>query len=305
MKNQNILVRILAVLFVCAVTQLSAQAGVPTIKPVNSFQVDPDHFVETRPWSINSNGDIAGYVADQDHNTTGFVRFRNGTQLIIDPPNSIPGYTTVHGINDSGLIAGDYVATDRESFSFFLSGDTYADYTVPGAFDSIIRGLNNAGNFEGTAAFPGNGNQPYISVGGNIVLFSVPGVRLPFFAYAGGMNNLNQVVGSYSSEDGVHGFLRNADNTVTFPIDYPGVSVTYLNAINDKGWMVGNYLDSEDVWHGFFASSPTRFVVFDFPGSTFTTLTGINNQGIICGSYAQSFGVVYGAVARVTLTSTE
>jgi hypothetical protein len=306
MKTANIFVRILAALLICAATQLSAEAGLPAIKLVTSFQVDPDRFIDTRPQSINSNGDIAGYLEDIDHNTTGFVRFRNGTQSIIEPPNSEPRFTTVWGINDSGLIAGNYVNIDREGFSFFLSGDTYTDYIVPGALSRIIRGLNNAGNFDGMASFPGTGNsnQPYISVGGDIIFFSVPGVEPPFLTYVYGMNNLNQVVGSYSDEGGNHGYIRNADGTLTFPIDYPGASHTFLHGINDKGWMVGSYLDTEGVYHGFFATSPTRFVAFDLPPGRFTILNGINNRGIICGAYEAS-GIVYGLIARVTLARTE
>ncbi len=304
MKTQNALVRILAATVVCAVTQLSAQAGSPTIELVTSFQVDPDLFIHTLPQSINSNGDIAGYLRDQDYNTEGFVRFRNGTVLIINHPNSTPRHTTVWGINDSGLIAGNYVTTDRKSLGFFLSGDTYTDYAVPGAFSSSIFGLNNAGNFDGTASFPGNWFQPYLSVGGNVTLFSVPGIRLPFITFIGGMNNLNQVVGSYSDQAGVHAYLRDADGTLTFPIDYPGASATYLYGINDKGWMVGSYLDTGGVTHGLFARSPTRFVAFDLrPGRT-TVLQGINNRGIICGSYEDN-GVLYGLVARVSLRSTQ
>src|SRR5204862_3446272 len=96
----------------------------------------------TVPRSIYSNGDIPGYNRDQGFNTQGFVRFRNGSHLIIDPPNSIPGYTNVSEINDSGLIAGGYVSTQREGLAFFLSGGTYTDVMVPGAFDTVIDGLN-------------------------------------------------------------------------------------------------------------------------------------------------------------------
>ena len=53
-----------------------------------------------------------------------------------------------------------------------------------------------------------------------------------------------------------------------------------------------------------FLSSPTRFVVFDLPPGRTTELTGINNKGMICGYY-EDHGVVYGLVARVTLTSAE
>ena len=76
---------------------------------------------------------------------------------------------------------------------------------------------------------------------------------------------------------------------------------TFLYGINDKGWMVGSYLDTEDVYHGLFLSSPRRFIVFDLPPGRFTELAGINNQGMICGDYEDN-GVVYGLVARVTLT---
>ena len=158
MKAQNISVRILAALFVYAATQLSAEAGLPTIEPVTSF--GPFPFGDnTLPRSINSNGDIAGDNRDQDFNTQGFVRFRNGSHLII---------------------AGGYVSTQREGLAFFLSGGTYTDVMVPGAFDTVIDGLNNAGDFCGMADFPSNHFQPYMSIGGNVTLFRVPGAGLPF-----------------------------------------------------------------------------------------------------------------------------
>ena len=126
MKTQNILVRILAALFACAAMQLSAEAGVPTIKLVTTFQVDPDQNVYTVPRSINSNGDIAGYTDDvsQLGATQGFVRFRNRTYLTIIDPNERPGSTTVQAINDLGLIAGDYYGRPngrQMTLGFFLS----------------------------------------------------------------------------------------------------------------------------------------------------------------------------------------
>jgi len=303
MKTKNILVRILTALVLAAATQLSAEAGLPTIELVTSF--GPSVFgSEIFAQSINSNGDIAGYIRDinqADDPEQGFVRLRNGTYSIIVHPDEEPGTTTVSGINDSRLIAGDYISTQRKQLGFLLSGDTYTDVLIPGALSTEIDALNNAGNFAGMAAFPSDFFQPYISVGGNIALFSVPGVRPPFITYVGGMNNLNQVVGNYSSEGGNHGYIRDADGTMTFPIDYPGALHTFLYGINDKGWIVGSYIDSAGVYHGFFLTLPIRFVAFDPPGSTFTQLSGINNQGIICGDYAQNFGVVYGLVARATL----
>jgi hypothetical protein len=272
----------------------------PRIELVTTFLVNPDPAWDTRPQSINSNGDIAGYTEREDHGTQGFVRFRNGTYSIIENPNGKPLSTTVIGINDSGLIAGNY--SGRSASAFFLSGDTYTDFNVPGAIFTYIASLNNAGDFTGRAFYhPGDFYQPYISVGGNVTSFFIV---QPEVTGVGGMNNLNQVVGHYVDPPGVvHGYLRDADGTLTFPIDYPGAIWTDLLGINDKGWMVGYYLDTEGVYHGLFLNSPTRFVVFDL-GSSITILTGINNQGKICGYYGH-FGDLTGFVARVVLPSSK
>ena len=302
MKTQNMSVRILATLFICAATQVSAQPGTTTIEPVASFGPS---FAGSRTYAsdINSQGDIAGTMADldQDH---GFVRFRNRTYAIIVHPDERPGSTGVHAINDLGLIAGDYFGNLNGVhmwLGFFFSDDTYTDFVITGADNTHISALNNAGDFAGTADFsPSDLFHPYISIGGNVTLFSLPGS--PFFTLVGGMNNLNQVIGYYSSEGGNHGYIRNADGTMTFPIDYPGALHTFLYGINDKGWMVGAFVDTEFVTHGLFLSSPTSFVVFDFPSSRETVLTGINNQGKICGYYEAS-GVIFALVARVTLPS--
>jgi hypothetical protein len=63
------------------------------------------------------------------------------------------------------------------------------------------------------------GNQAFISVGGNVTFFTVPGaVTLSVY----GLNNLNQCVGAYFDSGSVyHGFFRNAGGTLTYPID-PG-----------------------------------------------------------------------------------
>lgn len=300
MKPQNILVYILAALSAYAATQLSAEAGLPTIEPVKSFGPSvPGSIIFAE--KINSGGDIVGYVDDPDQ---GFLLPRHGTHIIFVHPGERFGTTRGQAINDSGLIAGDYVGRpngEPVTLGFFLSGDTYTDFVIPGALNTNIRALNNAGDFAGTADFQNDLFHPYISVGGNVTLFSLPG----FFTAVGGMNNLNQVVGAYSDETGGHGFLRDADGTLTYPIDYPGGSYTSLYGINDKGWMVGAYFDGEGSRHGLFLTSPTRFVVFDYPGANLTELYGINNQGMICGRHYETFGIEYGFVARVVLPTDE
>ena len=157
------------------------------------------------------------------------------------------------------MIAG-YYYPGQFVRGFFLSGDTYTDFGVPGGCITYITALNDAGDFAGLAYFPQNGNgcndlKSFVSIGGNITIFTVIGAG--DFTYADGMNNLDQVVGSYC-DGAVRGFLRDVDGTLTFPIDYPGAVATALIGINDKGWMTGYYDDTEGVFHALFLQSPDR-----------------------------------------------
>lgn len=74
MKTPNIPVRLLAAILVCAATQLSAEAGIPTIEQVASFG-PPAFYNNLYALKINSAGDIAGYILEiPDGAAQGFVR---------------------------------------------------------------------------------------------------------------------------------------------------------------------------------------------------------------------------------------
>jgi hypothetical protein len=129
------------------------------------------------------------------------------------------------------------------------------------------------------------------------VSFSVPGALTTTVF---GLNNPDQSAGDYLDSASVsHGFIRDTDGTLTFPIDPSGSTQTILFGINDRGWMVGRYVDSIGTTRAVFLQSPTKFLVFDYPGVTFTSFNGINRQGLICGRYEDSFAIGHGFVARV------
>jgi uncharacterized membrane protein len=168
-------------------------------------------------------------------------------------------------------------------------------------------GLNDAGDFAGYAYLPENGDcrdfhiESFVSIEGKVTNFTVPGTDVFTFAY--GMNNLGQVVGSYSDGNGSHGgFRRDADGTLTFPIDYPGAAATVVTGINDRGWMVGYYLNAAGDFHALFMQSPTDFLVYDV-GQSNTDFSGINKRGFISGNYFDTAGVRTGFLARVRRSS--
>jgi hypothetical protein len=199
-------------------------------------------------------------------------------------------------------VAGDYVISDGTIHSFFLSGGTFTEYDVPGAVQTNLLSINDAGNFTGGFDPDGSGIfQAFVSVGGILTSWSVPSA-LSTFAYE--INNSKHLtVGYYiDSTEILHGYYRDANGALHFPIDPSGSVGTVLFGLNDKNWVVGRYGDSSGVTHGLFFLPPNEFSTFDYPGSTFTSLNGINDRGIICGRYVDASGIAHGFLARVTGT---
>src|SRR5262249_43650574 len=108
------------------------------------------------------------------------------------------------------------------------------------------------------------------------------------------------VVGYYIDGSGIlHGYFRDANGALRFPIDPPGSVATVLFGLNDRNWVVGRYADGPGVTHGLFFVPPNNFFTFDYLGSIFTSLNGINDQGFICGRYVDASGIAHGIIARV------
>ena len=309
MKPKQIFISILAVLFVFPLMGTFAQqaANSGSIEVITTFVYPGTTVISTQPQKINERGDIVGVFVDSNSVTRGFVRFSNGSfsAPIVDPNDTV-GFTEGRGINNSGTVVGDYAVSDGNNHGFFLSGGTFTEYDVPGmlnpprsvANSTVVLGINDAGDF--TGGFNDiNGNfYGYISRGGTITSFSVPGTS---FTLAYDINNNKKlVVGYYIDSSGIlHGYYRDKDGALHFPIDPPGSVGTVLFGVNNKNSVVGRYADSSGVTHGLFFVPPNNFFTFDYPGSTFTSLNGISQQGNICGRYVDASGIAHGFIARV------
>jgi hypothetical protein len=232
----------------------------------------------TEPNAINENGDVAGVYNDQTSGGfLGFVRYSNGTfsTPIVDPNDGLR-YTWVSGVSESSL-CGFYERSDQHFHGFVLSGDTFTDVVVPGGLDTFLLGINDAGNLCGSG-----GSGAFVSIDGVVTSFSVPGAN---YTSVAGINNLNVCVGSYNSGGlSYHGYRRDADGGLQYPVDTPRTLSTSLNGINDKGEMVGDALTHNGI-HGVFFRTAGKAALFDYPGASVTYFTGINNRGLICGYY--------------------
>ena len=302
MKPKQIFNSILAVLFVFPLMGAFAQqaANSDFIEVITTFDY-PGAGNSTLPQKINDQGDIVGIYLDSNLVSRGFVRFSDGSfSAPIVEPNDTVGFTQARGINNSGTVCGDYASSDGNEHGFFLSGGTFTEYDIPGALSTNVLGINDAAGFAGTFSLTGiNGIfQAFVSVGGTITSFSFPGA-LSSFAY--GINNSKQlVVGYYIDRSGIpHGYYRDANGALHFPIDPPGSVGTVLFGLNNRNFVVGRYADAAGVTHGLFFIPPDSFFTFDYPGSAFTSLNGISSQGNITGRFVDASGIAHGFIARV------
>ena len=301
MKSKQILISILAVLFVFPLMGTFAQQArnSGSIEVITTFDY-PGTGNSTLPQKMNERGDIVGEFIDSNGVTRGFVRFSDGSfsAPIVDPNDTV-GFTEGRGINNPRTVAGDYAASDGTLHSFLLSGNTFTEYDVPGAVQTNLLGINEPGDVTGGFDPDGSGVfQAFIGRGGTITSFSVP-AAISTFAYEIN-NNKKLVVGYFIDAAGIlHGYYRDHSGALHFPIDPPGSVATVLFGVDNKNDVVGRYADASGATHGLFFVPPDSFFTFDYPGSTFTSLNGITQQGNIVGRYVDAAGIAHGFIARV------
>src|SRR5437773_6948674 len=183
MKSKQLFISILAVLFMFPLMGTFAQqaASSGSIEVITTFDY-PGTGNLTLSQKIKERGDIVGECIDTAGVTRGFVRFSNGSfsDPIVDPNDTV-GFTEGRGINNARTVAGDYVISDGTLHSFFLSGSTFTEYDVPGAVQTNLLSINDAGDFTGGVDPDGSGVfQAFVNVGGSITSFSVPGAASTF-----------------------------------------------------------------------------------------------------------------------------
>lgn len=296
MRTRYSLVFALCLLLAFVPTSSAAKKKPVTIEVITTYDY-PGEGNSTTPFGINADGVIAGDFIDSAGVRRGFIRYADGTfsSPIVHPDDGT--FSRSLGINSALTVAGDFLDASTGTFrGYLLSGDDFTTFNFPGPYSTGITGINDAGNFVGVFGNVAEPNRAFMNIGGVPSVINIAGATS---SEAVGINNSNQIVGVYVDGTGTHGFLRDADGTLTLPLDFPGASATNAFGVNDRGWIVGRYLDGEGRAHGFFLLLPNTFVGSDYPGATNTSLNGINQAGFISGRYTDTSGIRHGFIAKV------
>ena len=169
----------------------------------------------TRINGINDRDQIVGEFTARgtDH---GFVRDAAGHLTVIDVPGATASYAT--GISNTGEIAGWFDTGplgNNENHGFLRSAAgrlTTINVTLPGAYGTVVRGINAAGDVVGNF-FDGRGRQLGFlrTAAGAYATIAVPDQPDVVFVTASGINRSRHIVGAFLVPEGYydveHGFL--------------------------------------------------------------------------------------------------
>lgn len=187
-----------------------------------------------------------------------------------------------------------------------------SDYRIravdfPGATNTFIFALNNAGQFVGSEQDAAGANHAIFDDGEQLQLLDLSALGPIGRSFALSINNRGDIAGAYRDLNGVsHGYVRHADGTVSH-IDFPGASGTQAFGVNDHGTVIGIYFDAQANTHAFVRRGG-QYRNADLPGGGITTPFSVNDREQIAGEYTtdpllNGFGYLQSRDGRFELTT--
>ena len=221
------------------ITGLNDSGQVAGLGPSGSFLYDGAYHAIPNPTggtfyaaALNNNGQVVGEISFPGFSYA-IGLYSGGTVQVLGLGSNVSG----SAINNAGLIAGDLI--------YQYQAMTYANGTItpigvlPGDGESTTRGLNQAGDVLVYSA--GSIGHAGIYLGG--ALRAVTG-SAGLDVQPEGINNLDQVVGSYSTANRalpVEAILFSGGQAIPLgALAGTGTEESFADAINDSGIIVGS-----------------------------------------------------------------
>lgn len=124
----------------------------------------------------------------------------------------------------------------------FLQAKTQFIFDIPGATGTYITGINDSMEFCGYASFPGGLTRAFVKTENDTIMLDYISQFSP--TWAGGINNLGQVVCRYNNAGGsfdYHAYIYDInDGGYTLLSQLDGYELLSPNDISDTGWISGD-----------------------------------------------------------------
>ena len=216
--------------------------------------------------AVNNKNMVAGVA-----NSQAFL-LANGTQTTLTPPGSVS--SIAFGINDTGVIVGQYVAAAGGTTPGFVDvGGTFTT-VVPTASATMtnVQGINNSGQAIGFYSTDGVHQHGFLYDIRSRTTTLLPDPSTPRTVSNGlvltqflGINDSGEAVGYYQTNNGSQfGFVFSlSSRTYTF-VDPPqaapvnGVQITQITGVSNAAVVSGFFIDANGVQHGFTAAPGTN-----------------------------------------------
>jgi uncharacterized membrane protein len=245
------------------------------------------------------NGAGGGQALSEQGLGVGFV-LQHGVYTDVNEPNAAPSSTQISGINNAGVIWGEYNDASGVTHGFIESGGVFTTIDEPNASAGFteITGVLPSGEIIGVYEYF---QSPYLLVG---TFTDVGGVftTLPDATGAGmglteglSASASGVIAGTYYDPSfGTHGYVDNGGVFTT--IDYPDhAGLSYVFGISPNGSTVGGgYWAAPSIAAGFVESNGVFTPVNDPGGALGTQVNSINDDGVILGDYEDASGDFYG-----------
>jgi hypothetical protein len=159
----------------------------------SSFEVPGS--TDTIAHAVNNRGQVVGEYRGLDGLRHGF-RLSGGNYATIEIPQS--GGGSANGINDSGQIVG--ASGSGATASAFMFDSSYSKIEFPNSSFTEVWGLNNVGDFVGQIDGAQSAYRGFRHSGAAFTIIDFPDA--PTAWDARGVNDLGQIVGSFTGKDG-------------------------------------------------------------------------------------------------------
>jgi hypothetical protein len=192
----------------------------------------------------------------------------------------------VAGINDEGLVAGSWTATDGSEIGFIRAPDGRISTPIVHPDDNTRTTVLRAVNDDGVVAgfYGANVSNGFLLTEGKFQTVDFPGAVATALR---GINNLGDVSGTYSIVDlnaDEFGFIiLRRGPPISFKLADPSGTGIVVGGINDLRQLVGYYTDATSTLVGFLRQPSGQVVSIIFPGALSTQAYGINDCGIVVG----------------------